>query len=313
VYEAFYGLTEIPFSTSPSPRFAYPSAEHKVAMAKMRYAADQKLGLAVLTGPIGSGKTTTAHQLLQLWTEDTSKKVAFLPSAPEVTRAAFLRSVLSAFDVEPTRNENDNRRFLQAFLVEQFREGKHPLLLIDEGQGVSSRNIDTIADLTNFQTSEEKLITVIMFAQDNLPNKLERKEAFRSRIALYGSLDPLTFEDTCDMIAHRLRVAGGKDLPSYFETPALHIIYNTSKGVPRDVCVLCNTVFVEGFVRSQRPLTCDLVQKTVAEMKRIKKWPIKGIDKPLPESVADDISVQGAKETRATPTAKKAREKAGGA
>ncbi len=66
MYETFYGLSEIPFSTSPSPRFAYPSAENKVAMAKMRYAADQKLGLAVLTGPIGSGKTTTAHQLLEI-------------------------------------------------------------------------------------------------------------------------------------------------------------------------------------------------------------------------------------------------------
>ncbi len=222
-----------------------------------------------------------------------------------MTRAAFLRSVLSAFDVEPTRNENDNRRFLQAFLVEQFREGKHPLLLIDEGQGVSSRNIDTIADLTNFQTSEEKLITVILFAQDNLPNKLERKEAFRSRIALYGNLDPLTFEDTCEMIAHRLRVAGGKDLSSYFEVPALHTIYNTSKGVPRDVCVLCNTVFIEGFVRSQRLLTCELVQKTVAEMKRIKKWPIQGVDTPLSASEAGAVLTHDRPAARPGPKSEK--------
>ena len=220
MYETFYGLAESPFSTQPDPRFAYPSTEHKVAIAKMRYAADQKRGLAVLTGPVGSGKTTTAHQLLATWEADPAKKVAFLPSASDRLPAAFLRQVLQGFGVQPTRTEADNKRFLQAFLVEQYKEGRHPILLLDEGQNVSPRNIDTIADLTNFQTAKTKLITVVMLAQDNLPNKLDRKDAFRSRIAVSGSLDPLTFEDTCAMIAPPAANGGRRRLRHLLRPPS---------------------------------------------------------------------------------------------
>lgn len=137
MYEEFFGLRETPFSVQPDPRFAYPSAEHKIAIAKMRYAADQKRGLAVLTGPVGSGKTTTANQLQMTWAEDKTKTVGFLPSASVRTPAAFLRLVLEAFDQKPTRTEADNKRFLEHFLLEQYREQRHPVLLLNEGQNVS--------------------------------------------------------------------------------------------------------------------------------------------------------------------------------
>lgn len=282
MYEEFYGLRESPFSTQPDPRFAYPSTEHKVAIAKMRYAADQKRGLAVLTGPVGSGKTTTAHQLLETWEADPTKKVAFLPSASDRLPAAFLRRILQGFNVQPTRTEADNMRFLQAFLVDEFKEGRHPILLIDEGQNVSPRNIDTIAELTNFQTAKTKLVTVVMLAQDNLPNKLDRKDAFRSRIAVSGSLDPLTFEDTCAMIGHRLLAAGGRALSHYFDHNALIEIYNTTRGIPRDICILCDAVMVNGYVTEQRLISCPLVEKTVAEMASVKKWPVTLSEKRKP-------------------------------
>ncbi|HXG24680.1 MAG TPA: AAA family ATPase [Chthonomonadales bacterium] len=275
IYESFYSLRETPFSVQPDPRFAYPSAEHKVAIAKMRYAADQKRGLAVLTGPVGSGKTTIAHQLLGTWEEDPTKTVAFLPSAPARLPAGFLRLVLEGFGIEPTRTEADNRRFLERFLLDEFREGRHPILLLDEGQNVSPRNIDTIADLTNFQTARTKLITIVMLAQDNLPNKLARKEAFRSRIAVVGHLDPLSFEDTRCMIAHRLATAGGGPLDSYFEPQALIEIYNITRGIPRDICVLCDALFVNGYVLNQRVISPALVERTFREMATTKRWPIK--------------------------------------
>ena len=311
MYEAFYGLRESAFSTQPDPRFAYPSTEHKVAIAKMRYAADQKRGLAVLTGAVGSGKTTTAHQLLETWEADPTKKVAFLPSASDRLPAAFLRRILQGFNVQPTRTEADNMRFLQAFLVDEFKEGRHPILLIDEGQNVSPRNIDTIAELTNFQTAKTKLVTVVMLAQDNLPNKLDRKDAFRSRIAVSGSLDPLTFEDTCAMIAHRLLAAGGRALAHYFDHNALIEIYNTTRGIPRDICILCDAVMVNGYVTEQRLISCPLVEKTVAEMASVKKWPVTLGEKrkalpanPTPPEPTTEA--QDAPKTPAKPPAKRA-------
>jgi type II secretory pathway predicted ATPase ExeA len=274
IYEEFYGLNETPFSVQPDPRFAYPSAEHKIAIAKMRYAADQKRGLAVLTGPVGSGKTTIANMLQRTWEGDEGKTVGFLPSASVRLPAAFLRLVLESFGVQPTRTEADNRRFLERFLLDEYQAARHPVLLLDEGQNVSPNNIDTISDLTNFQTARTKLITIVMLAQDNLPNKLERKEAFRSRIAVVGHLDPLSFEDTCGMIEHRIKTAGGGDLDGYFEAPALIEVYNITKGIPRDICILCDALFVNGYVRDERRMTPALVERTVGEMSREKKWPV---------------------------------------
>ena len=274
MYLEFFGLTEAPFSVQPDPKFAYPSQEHKIAIAKMRYAADQKRGLAVLTGPVGAGKTTVANQLQVTWEEDKTKTVGFLPAASMRTPAAFLRAVLEAFDQKPTRTAADNQRFLELFLLSEYKEGRHCVLLLDEGQNVSPDNIDTIAELTNFQTAKSKLITIVMLAQDNLPNKLERKEAFRSRIAVVGHLDPLSFEDMCGMIAHRLKTAGGEKVNKYFNEEALHEIYATTRGIPRDICVLCDACMVNSYVNDQRIANAALVEKSVAEMAREKRWPV---------------------------------------
>ncbi|BDI30367.1 ATPase [Capsulimonas corticalis] len=274
IYEEFYGLRETPFSVQPDPRFAYPSAEHKVAIAKMRYAADQKRGLAVLTGPVGAGKTTIANQLQKTWDEDPGKSVGFLPSATVRTPAAFLRLVCEAFGITPKRTEADNRRLIERFLLDEYNADRHPVLLLDEGQNVSSRNIDTISDLTNFQTAQTKLITVVMLAQDNLPKKLENKDAFRSRIAVVGHLDPLTLEEMTDTIAHRIKTAGGTEIDDYFEPEALAMVHQITQGVPRDICVLCDSLFVNGYVRDQRIMTVALVERTLKEMGREKKWPV---------------------------------------
>jgi len=274
MYEEFYGLRETPFSVQPDPRYAYPSVEHKVSIAKMRYAVDQKRGLAVLTGPVGSGKTTIANGLQMTWDDDPTKTVAFLPGAPVRTPGQFLRLILEAFGTPALRTEAQNRQALERFLLDEYGAGRHPVLLLDEGQNVASRVIDAISDLTNFQTSQTKLITVVMLAQDNLPKKLERHDAFRSRIAVVGRLDPLDLEEMTDMIAYRITTAGGGAIETYFEAQALADVHAITRGVPRDVCVLCDALFVNGYVRDQRLMTPALVARTLNEMSREKKWPV---------------------------------------
>jgi len=274
MYEEFYGLRETPFSVQPDPRYAYPSVEHKVSIAKMRYAVDQKRGLAVLTGPVGSGKTTIANGLQMTWDDDPTKTVAFLPGAPVRTPGQFLRLILEAFGTPALRTESQNRQALEQFLLDEYGAGRHPVLLLDEGQNVTSRVIDAISDLTNFQTSQTKLITVVMLAQDNLPKKLERHDAFRSRIAVVGRLDPLNLDEMTDMIAYRITTAGGGAIETYFEAQALADVHAITRGVPRDVCVLCDALFVNGYVRDQRLMTPALVARTLNEMSREKKWPV---------------------------------------
>ena len=178
MYESFFGLKEMPFGTQPNPRFAFPSTEHQVAVAKMRYAADQKRGLALLMGMVGTGKTTIANQLQRTWGADADKALAFLPSASVRTQSQFLRLVAEGFGLTPARTVQDNKRLIERFLIEQYDLGKHPILLIDEAQNVHPDNIDILSDLSNFQTAEDKLVTIVLLAQDNFPNKLSRKEAF---------------------------------------------------------------------------------------------------------------------------------------
>ncbi len=283
MYESFFGLREMPFGTQPNPRFAFPSAEHQIAVAKMRYAADQKRGLALLMGKIGTGKTTIANQLQRTWGADAGKALAFLPSASVRTRPQFLRLVAEGFGIAPARTEQENKRQVERFLLDEYGAGRHPVLLIDEAQNVHADNIDVLSDLSNFQTAEDKLITIVMLAQDNFPNKLSRKEAFRSRIAVISNLDPLSYEDMRGMIAHRLTTAGGEVLAPlaqgalldrFFSERALIEVYNTTQGIPRDVCVLCDAAFVNAFVRAEKAVTPETVAQTLSEMRAGKNWPV---------------------------------------
>jgi general secretion pathway protein A len=296
MYEEHFGLKEMPFTVMPDPRYAYRSMSHKLAYGKMAFAADHKAGLAVLTGPIGAGKTTIANMLISDWEEDANKVVAYLPVADDRGKAAFMKRIMDGFGIaSDKRNYGDNRSVFERFLLDTQKEGKHAILVIDEGQKIHPDNIDTLVDLTNFQTATEKFLTVIVFAQDNFGNKLRYKEAFSSRIAFAPHLDPLSPDDMQGMIAFRLRVAGATipdlplpsdkaslrtspepmpDLRPFLDDDAIVEIYHVTKGVPRDVCMFLSSLFVDSFIRDEKPITRALVKSTLAEMSRLKKWPV---------------------------------------
>jgi general secretion pathway protein A len=195
------------------------------------------------------------------------------------TPSQFLRSVSEGFGLIPVRVAGDNQKLIERFLLDEYKAGRHPILLIDEAQNVHPDNIDVMSNLSNFQTAEDKLITIVLLAQDNFPNKLSRKDAFRSRIAVVSNLDPLTPDDMTAMIDHRVKTAGGTGAESLFDARALIEIYNISKGIPRDVCVLCDAALVNAFVRAEKAITPGIVSATYAEMVRAKKWPAR-----LPEA-----------------------------
>lgn len=305
MYEEFFGLKEMPFSVMPDPRFAFKSLGHKLAEGRMRFAADYKSGLAVLTGPVGCGKTTIANLLVADWDDDPTKTVAYLPSNDERGRAAFLKEIMDGFDVKtdrPMRNYGDNRKVFREWLLAEDAAGRHAVLVIDEAQKIHPDNLDTLADLTNFQTASDKFLTIILFAQDNFGNKLRssRKDAFVSRIAWTGHLDPLSFDDMRGMIAYRLRVGGATvdklpavkgeeplpDLSAFLTDEALVEVYQVTKGVPRDVCVFLSALFLDAFITDTKPITVEVVRRTFTEMKRVKKWPVK-VDAPTSSSARE--------------------------
>ena len=158
----------------------------------------------------------------------------------------------------------DNKRLIERFLLEQYEAGRHPILLIDEAQNVHPDNIDVLSDLSNFQTAEDKLITIVMLAQDNFPNKLSPQGGVPLADRRHQQPRPALLrghEGHDRPPDHRRRAA--ESLAKYFTDKALIEIYNTTQGIPRDVCVLCDAAFVNAFVRAEKTVTPEIVAQTL--------------------------------------------------
>ncbi|MBV9849948.1 MAG: AAA family ATPase [Armatimonadetes bacterium] len=247
LYLDHFGLRASPFSTSPDPEFAYQTQEHQLAVTKVAYSVDEQRGLFLLTGPIGSGKTTVAELLVSTWEEHPDRyAVAHLTDPSAATPAAFLRVVLASFGQATARNLQDLKDALRLFLVECYQSRKIAVLLLDEAQTISRANLDLLQMLSNEATAKAKLLQIVLFAQDNFQNKLTQKPALRSRITGGAHLDPLTIEDSLEMLRFRASVAGG-DFDAMFLPEVHKPLYNAAAGIPRELCVLCDAALVNAF------------------------------------------------------------------
>ena len=247
MYLTHFGLTAAPFSTSPDPEFAYDTREHQLAVAKIAYSVEERRGIFLLTGEIGTGKTTISQLLLNSWEAQPEKFVVAHVTDPSAsTPAAFLRLILSSFGQPTTRNLQDLKDALRTFLIENHTGNKTTVLMLDEAQTISRANLDLLQTLSNEQTQKVKLIQMVLFAQPNFANKLTQKPALRSRITGGANLNPLTLEDSLEMLRYRVAVAGG-DFSKLFCLDTHKALYNAGSGIPREMCVLSDAALVNAF------------------------------------------------------------------
>jgi general secretion pathway protein A len=294
-----FGLSRPPFSTTPDPAFVFASREHEQALLKIAYYTDERQGLFLLLGEVGTGKTTVAQLAASSWRSQPDKYVVGqVTDASPRTPAAFLRNVLASFGFPAKRNVLDLKATLRLFLVEEYQKGRTVVLVIDEAQTIYSTNLDTLHAMTNEQTQTQKLIQIILLAQPNFKNKLAQHPALRSRIAGVTTLDPLTWEDSIDLLRHRMSIADG-DFDEIFLPSTHKRLYNATHGVPRDLCILCNATMVNAFTRGQRLVDDAIVEKTLEEY-AVKEWlsdsssDTGGIEKPsLPMIASKNGSSQG--------------------
>ncbi len=265
MYESFFGLQERPFSISPDPRFFFLSSQHKEALAKCQYAVQERMGLAVVYGDVGTGKTTIARRLFQNFSDNPDYRTAMLISPNLKTENAFLREVMKEFGVETKREFAVSRSLFQAFLVEQYREGRTVNLIVDEAQTIRNRNFELIRSLLNFETDRQKLLNVILFGQNELAAKLDARPELKSRVTIFGALTSLSRQDTESMIRFRYRVAGGETPP--FNARALDAVFRYSTGLPRMICTISNTALTKAFVRHARTVDAPLVEESASEMR----------------------------------------------
>jgi len=232
-----YGMLETPFSISPDPRFLYLSAQHHLALSKIRYVIDNRQGLAVLYGDIGHGKSTLVRRIYDIYKSDEAFETILITNPDLPSEMQLLKRITDSFGLDRKRSKLDQMEEFENYLVSQYAGGKNVLILIDEAQMMVGGMFELVRQITNFESHSAKLVQIVMSGQNNLRNKLKLKKPLLSRAVAIATLDPLTLEETREMIEFRLRVAGRKKL--LFEADAVEEIFNLTKGIPREVVKVC--------------------------------------------------------------------------
>ena len=274
MYEAFFGLREKPFRMTPDTRYFYPSEKHRDALNHMVYAVEERRGFVVLTGEIGSGKTTLSRVLFQKL--DPRTKTAVIRNT-HLSAKDLIALALDELEVlyKPGSSKTQLIGRLNEFLVEQMREDNNVVLLIDEAQNLKPSVLEEVRMLSNLETETEKLIQIILMGQPELKSKLWLKELtqLRQRVTIYYHLTALDEPEAAAYIAHRLHAAGANGAP-IFTSNAYSAIYRHTQGVPRLVNGLCDRALLTGYVNETIPIGPDIIEEAAAELPSLSSQPM---------------------------------------
>lgn len=275
MYEAHFSLNERPFSTSPDPRFFYLSPQHKEALAKAAYAINERMGLSVIYGNVGTGKTTVARRIYQQFQDSDEHQVVMLIHPDYPTPNQLLRAIVQEFRIGKTAQAKlDLLNLFKDFLFDKsIKQKKTQVLLIDEAQTMRPPLLELLRQLLNIETSQQKLLQIVLFGQDELGRRLDLKPNLKSRVALYGALSPLAPEDTHSLLKFRFQVAGGNELP--FSKEAVDAIFKYSKGLPREIVKLADNALIKAMARDQKSVDKSLIGETAEELRLTEEFEAK--------------------------------------
>jgi general secretion pathway protein A len=264
IYTSHFGMRERPFSLLPDPDFLLWTPLHRRAFTVLEYGLMTRAPITVVTGEVGTGKTTLLQALLQ--NLDASVKVGLISNA-QGNRGELLQWVLAALDIACDLNAPYVTKFqtLQAFVVEQYSQGKRVVLIIDEAQNLSVEGLEELRMLTNINANKDELLQLILIGQPELRQMILRPDLrqFAQRVTASYHIPPMDLEITDEYIRHRLRHAGGSG--EEFEAGAIARIYGMTGGIPRLVNKLCDFALVYALSGDQRQVTEDLVNEVLRD------------------------------------------------
>jgi len=265
MYNQFYGFKESPFNLTPNSRFFFASHKHTEALDSLVYAINQRKGFVVITGEIGSGKTTVCRTLLSRL--DRHTQIALITNS-HLSRKDLLLTVLEDLEIEYSDNGTKARLLssLNTYLIDQIKQDNNVVLIIDEAQNLKPAVLEEIRMLSNLETETEKLIQIILLGQPELKQilALDSLEQLRQRIAVYFHLTPLSETETKDYVLHRLKIASGTD-QQYITPEALQWVYNFSKGIPRLINQICDNAFLTGYISEIRMIDENIMKEVIGE------------------------------------------------
>jgi general secretion pathway protein A len=262
MYLNFYGLREVPFGPTPDPKFLFQSTRHREALAQLIYGVQERKGFIVLTGEIGTGKTTLLRTLLERL--DTQTPVAYIHNSA-LGIEGLLEYMLQDWGVKSNATTQAQRLVeLNEFLIDQHRKGVSPVLVIDEAQNLSIETLEAVRLLSNFETTQHKLMQILLVGQPELRDTLNRPELrqLKQRIGLRCHIAPLSPTETRLYIRHRLRVAGADD-GGIFTDAAVQRISEYSGGTPRVINIVCDHCLLSGYADSKRRIEAKAVDEAV--------------------------------------------------
>ena len=265
MYTKFFGLQESPFSIAPDPGFLYMSERHKEALAHLMYGLSSGSGgFILLTGEVGTGKTTVSRSLLQELPEKTD--LAFILN-PALTELELLATVCDEFALSYNKANLTRKELVDTisqFLLDNHQRGRHSVLLIDEAQHIGAEVLEQLRLLTNLETDKKKLLQIILIGQPELQQMLKRDELrqLAQRITARYHLLPLTQFEVSHYIRHRLSVAGC--IHPVFGPKSLKEVHRQSGGVPRLINLICDRAMLSAFANSDHKIS-PLLIKTVAK------------------------------------------------
>ena len=268
MYEAYWKLKEKPFRNTPDPKFFFNSSQHEDALLKLTYAAAESMGAAMLTGVFGCGKTLLGQALLRDLGPD-RYRIAFINN-PQISSPELLRSVvrnLKATELPQKMTElmsDALLEVLQDILINNMRDGKETIVIIDEAHIIKDDDIfESLRLLLNFQLQNKFLLTLFLFGQPELQEKINNYKQLEQRIAMRCHLDRFGEKETISYIQHRLKVAGRED--QFIEPSALKLIHEKTGGIPRRINHLCDLSLLTGFGRKAEKIDVDIIERSSKE------------------------------------------------
>lgn len=265
MYQEFYGLARPPFEMTPDPAFLYLGDAHREGLATLVYGVQSRKGFVLLTGEVGTGKTTLLHALLAQLDRDTLSAFIFNPRLDPLD---FFRMLFDEYGIEePCHTKAEYLLALNRFLIDRLEKNLPTLLIVDEAQNLSAEMLEEIRLLSNLETPTSKLIQIMLVGQPELWEMLAQPglRQLRQRIVLRHQLRPFTAEECSSYVEERLRLAGytGKGI---FKRSGLKALHSVTGGIPRLINVMCDGSLLLGFGRGLETLGANAVEEVAADL-----------------------------------------------